>query len=88
MIDSKITNLKLRKIHLPVQKKSPLSEQELKVVNLLADGLTRKKIAKEMSLSPHTIDCYIRRIYTKLHVTRWSMLIPDEAMKWISSRLI
>ncbi len=47
----------------------PLSVQEVKVLNLLADGLTRKEIAKEMSLSPHTIDCYIRRIYAKLHVS-------------------
>lgn len=47
----------------------PLSEQEQKVLQLLADGLTRKEIATQMSLSPHTIDCYIRRIYTKLHVS-------------------
>ncbi len=44
-----------------------LSEQELNVIRLLADGLTRKEIAAELNLSTHTIDTYIRRIYAKLH---------------------
>ncbi len=51
-----------------VGKTVPLSEQELNVLNLLADGLTRKEISIQLGLSPHTIDNYIRRIYKKLHV--------------------
>ncbi len=45
-----------------------LSGQELNVIRLLADGLTRKEAAAELDLSGHTIDTYIRRIYAKLHV--------------------
>ena len=46
--------------------KNPLSERETKVLNLLADGLTKKEVAQSMELSYHTIDLYTRNIYEKL----------------------
>jgi DNA-binding NarL/FixJ family response regulator len=45
-----------------------LAPQELVVVRLLADGLTKKVIADEMALSIHTVDGYLRSIYRKMDV--------------------
>jgi DNA-binding NarL/FixJ family response regulator len=53
---------------IPSKPVSELSDRELEVLTLLADGLTKKEIAKHLELSLHTVDNYVRRIYTKLHV--------------------
>ena len=45
-----------------------LSGRESDVLRLLADGLTKKEVADQLELSPHTVDNYLRRIYRKLHV--------------------
>lgn len=45
-----------------------LAPQELVVLRLLADGLTKKIIADEMNLSIHTVDGYLRSIYRKMDV--------------------
>jgi DNA-binding NarL/FixJ family response regulator len=45
-----------------------LSEREREVLRLLADGLVKKEVAARMSISLHTVDNYVRRIYVKLHV--------------------
>ena len=43
-----------------------LSRSELRVLRYLPTNLTRREIADELSVSVHTIDSHIRRIYTKL----------------------
>ena len=45
-----------------------LSTQELKVLNLIARGLSHKEIAGTLELSRHTIATFIKRIYRKLGV--------------------
>jgi DNA-binding NarL/FixJ family response regulator len=45
-----------------------LSPREREVLRLLASGLAKKEVATQMKLSFHTIDNYVRRIYSKLHV--------------------
>ena len=52
----------------PSKTDSDLSDREREVLTLLADGLTKKEIAVRLALSLHTVDNYVRRIYTKLHV--------------------
>jgi len=47
---------------------SQLSKREEEVLNLLAQGYLCKEISDELSISPHTVDTYRRRIYEKLHV--------------------
>lgn len=49
-----------------------LSARELQILQRLVDGLTKSEIARELSLSPHTIDGHVRNIYTKLHVNNRS----------------
>ena len=43
-----------------------LSRSELRVLRYLPTNLTRREIAGELSVSVHTVDSHIRRIYAKL----------------------
>ena len=45
-----------------------LSPREQEVLEMLARGFFYKEIAEALSISIRTVDCYIRRIYEKLHV--------------------
>lgn len=53
----------------PVKKDFGLTEREQAVLRLMAVGRTRKQIADETGLNPHTADYAMRCIYRKLHVT-------------------
>lgn len=46
-----------------------LTPREREILGLLVDGMTVKGIARELDVSPHTIDTHIRHIYEKLHVS-------------------
>ena len=45
-----------------------LSTREREVLTQLAAGQVYKEIADSLSVSPHTVRSYVRRIYEKLHV--------------------
>ena len=53
--------------YLPVDK---LTEREIEVLCLVADGLTNAAIAKELHVTVHAIKWHTRHIYQKLHVKR------------------
>lgn len=42
-----------------------LSHRQLQIISLIANGYSNSKIAEQLSLSPHTIDAYCRRILLK-----------------------
>ena len=44
----------------------PLSEQEIGILSLVAQGLTNKKIGEQLYLSPHTVKDYLGAIMLKL----------------------
>ena len=46
----------------------PLSEREIEVLQLIAEGLTNQEIAARLFLSQHTIKAHTRNIYGKLDV--------------------
>jgi predicted ATPase/DNA-binding CsgD family transcriptional regulator len=46
----------------------PLSERELEIARLVADGLTNRQIAARLTLSVRTIDTHLEHIRTKLGV--------------------
>ncbi len=44
----------------------PLSERELEVLRLLAEGLSNREIAERLYLSPNTLKAHTANIYSKL----------------------
>ena len=46
----------------------PLSERELEVLQLIAEGLTNPEIAARLFLSLHTVKAHARSIYGKLDI--------------------
>jgi DNA-binding CsgD family transcriptional regulator len=45
-----------------------LTEAELSLIGLVADGLTNREIATRRFLSPHTVDSHLRHIFRKLDI--------------------
>lgn len=45
-----------------------LTAREQDVLEELVAGKTKKRIAKDLYLSPNTVDTHLRSIYAKLHV--------------------
>jgi two-component system response regulator DevR len=52
-----------------------LSEQELRVLTLVADGKSNKEIAAAMGLSPKTVKNYLSTVFEKLQVNRRSAAV-------------
>ncbi|WP_410661801.1 LuxR C-terminal-related transcriptional regulator [Amycolatopsis sp. lyj-112] len=48
---------------------SHLTETELRVARLVAQGMTNKAVAAHLTLSRHTVDTHVRNTFTKLRVT-------------------
>ncbi len=46
----------------------PLSERELEILQLIAEGLTNQEVADRLYLSLHTVKVHARNIYAKLGV--------------------
>lgn len=49
--------------------KDVLSKRENEVLELLANGLSYKMVAEELSISYTTVNSHVKRIYEKLHVS-------------------
>jgi DNA-binding CsgD family transcriptional regulator len=45
-----------------------LTDTQLKVADLVAQGLTNPEVARKMFLSRHTVDFHLRQIYRKLAI--------------------
>jgi DNA-binding CsgD family transcriptional regulator len=45
-----------------------LTESERSVADLVTGGLTNRKVAARLFLSPHTVDAHLRHIYRKLGI--------------------
>jgi DNA-binding NarL/FixJ family response regulator len=52
----------------PKQTDYGLSDREKEILQLMTTGLIKKEIADRLTLSVHTVDTYLRRIYEKLEV--------------------
>lgn len=59
--------------------KLPLSERELQVLQLVAQGLTNEKIAEKLEISKRTVDNHISNILAKtksdnrVELVRWAL---------------
>lgn len=52
----------------PHSQQQHLTPREAEVLTLIAQGATRKGIARELELSPNTVSGYIKTIYQKLNI--------------------
>ncbi len=57
------------KVHERGELVDPLSERELEVLHLIAEGLKNQAIADKLFISLHTVKIHARRIYAKLGVS-------------------
>jgi DNA-binding NarL/FixJ family response regulator len=61
------------------QAQNVLSERELQVIELVADGLTNQEIAEKLEISKRTVDNHISNILTKtdtdnrVALVRWAL---------------
>ena len=46
-----------------------LTDGELAVVRLVAEGLTNREVAERLYVSPHTVSMHLRHVFTKLSIT-------------------
>lgn len=72
LIDPIIAARVLSEFHLPIPKQpymEPLTESEMAVLRLVAQGIENKDIAQTLNYSPYTVANRLRTIYEKLHVT-------------------
>ena len=53
-----------------------LTDAELTVVNLIAEGATNRSIAQQLHLSPHTVKTHLRNAFAKLGITSRTQLTP------------
>jgi DNA-binding CsgD family transcriptional regulator len=51
-----------------------LTDAELKVINLIAEGATNRSVAQQLHLSPHTVKTHLHNAFAKLGVTSRAQL--------------
>jgi DNA-binding CsgD family transcriptional regulator len=51
-----------------------LTESELKVINLIAEGATNRSVAQRLHLSPHTVKTHLHNAFGKLGITSRAQL--------------
>jgi DNA-binding CsgD family transcriptional regulator len=47
---------------------SALTDSELTVARLVAEGLTNREVAERLFVSPHTVSAHLRHVFAKLNV--------------------
>ena len=60
---------RLVKVSRPASGWSSLTDSEVAVVRLVADGLTNREVAERLFVSPHTVSMHLRHVFTKLEIT-------------------
>jgi DNA-binding NarL/FixJ family response regulator len=60
-----------------------LTGREREILLQMINGLTKKEIGVKLSLSHHTIDTHVRKIYERLHVNKRSSAVAKALMQKI-----
>jgi DNA-binding NarL/FixJ family response regulator len=77
-----VSGRKPRGSHSPIEK---LSDREFEVFQLIGQGLTTKAIAKQLGLSPKTVDVHREHIKEKLEIGDATSLIRH-AVRWVETQ--
>lgn len=68
----------------PAAPSAPPSARETEVLRLVARGYTVDEVAKALGVSPHTVQTFVRRIYTKLQVGTRAEAVQEGARRgWL-----
>jgi DNA-binding NarL/FixJ family response regulator len=51
-----------------------LTDSELAVINLIAQGATNRDVAQQLHLSPHTVKTHLHNAFAKLGITSRAQL--------------
>jgi DNA-binding CsgD family transcriptional regulator len=65
-----------------VEARNDLTPTEVQIASLARDGLSNSEIASQLFLSPRTVEWHLRRVFTKLGISRRGQLVGvlrDEA---------
>jgi two-component system response regulator DegU len=79
----------IRKVMNRISRTAPgsvsLSERERQVLKIAATGAGNKRIAKELSLSPRTVEAHMRNIFDRLGVTSRTEAVTQAVRRqWIT----
>ncbi len=70
---------------MPAEYGEPLTEREIEIVRLVADGLTNREIALRTYLSPNTVKVHLRNIFTKTGVaSRTELTVMAMQEGWVT----
>ncbi|MCZ6790000.1 MAG: response regulator transcription factor [Chloroflexi bacterium] len=70
----------------PTEDLSPLSERELEVLRLVAQGESNKEIAKKLTISDNTAKTHLRNIMDKLHLANRTQAAAFATKSGLSER--
>jgi DNA-binding NarL/FixJ family response regulator len=71
-------------IHFTITAPPILTTREMDVLQLLAEGLSNKEIAKRLSVTPRTVNFHLDNIYSKLGVSsRTEAAMVAMRMGWV-----
>ena len=70
-------------ISLPDAERAVLSNREKEVLELITKGFTAEEIARLLQVSQHTVQTYVRRIYSKLNVNSRAQAIYEARQQGI-----
>ena len=62
-----------------------LTDSELKVVNLIAQGVTNRSVAEQLHLSLHTVKTHVRNAFAKLDINSRTQLTAAHARVRLTS---
>lgn len=71
VFDAETTKLLMAELRSPKKRlgdPTPLSQREIEILKLVAEGMTNGQIAKELYISAQTVKTHMERIFTKLSV--------------------
>lgn len=73
-VSLKLINVLLNKNE-EADRDAELSKREIQIIQLITDGISKKEVAKKLSISVRTIETHRHNIYKKLHIKNTAELV-------------